>query len=281
MSDSHQPGRVFQRGLGQRFKLGLQRFTRTIHHSFFDRGLPDRLAIYLHELDPLATRLLDDSITELKRLGYRFVDAATYDSTDDHAGKVVMVSFDDNYRSWFENLDLFDRHEIKAMFYVNTLPLGCSSSSGEVVDYYNRLGAVADRRPLTESELTELVARGHGIGAHTHSHYNLGALSDSEALADIAVNLEVLAKIANRDIVDFSFPFGMPGNFRPVLEDKVRAMGVVRIAHATPGMQHVAKHGGTIHRALWRQSRDFSANLQDARVDGSKFVQMTGKSPVG
>ncbi len=61
---------------------------------------------------------------------------------------------------------------------------------------------------MSESEIRDLVARGHAIGSHSHSHAALSRLSASALDADIERNLATLAGVLGGRSTWHSYPYG-------------------------------------------------------------------------
>ncbi len=266
------------RGLAKRV---MQAGVRTAHVWFMRRPLPRRVALYFHELDEPCIRALEEVVGWLRGMDYRVVSAREYDEGGDAREKLLFVSFDDNYSTWHQQRGRLAKLGVRAMFYVNTEPLDCAAADPVAVAYYDRLGQQADRCPLTSGQLADLVADGHELGCHTHTHPNLGQLPVAAALDELRLNRDILAKFIGKLPVDMSFPFGMPRNFPAGLETAARDLGFTRIAHATPAMLHAPHRQGTVHRAFWKRGYPLRENALGLVVDGSRFVKATGCSPIG
>lgn len=77
------------------------------------------------------------------------------------------------------------------------------------------LGSQEPKRRLIEAEgCAELLARGHEIGCHTHSHLNLQRVSRAHLKADLDRNGSALAEVAPGLVPrNFAFPYNA-GSFR-------------------------------------------------------------------
>lgn len=241
------------------------------------RPLPDALAVYCHELEPEMRGPFREMARWFTENGYRFVD---YDGYHQGVGKRVFLSFDDNHRAWFESLDLFDEFGIKALFYTNTVPFDPDRPSDEPKAMYDRIGWQGRREPMTAGELREVRARGHEIGAHTHTHRNLAELPFEEACREIDLSREWLERLLGEPVRHFSYPFGTPRAFSGELADYVRQSGMT-IAHALPGMQFAPPVEGEIHRSYWQLALPVEENLRYLAVDGKWFAEAFRKSPLG
>ena len=339
-------------------KGALHRLLRGAHVRMLDRGLPSRLGIYLHSLDPAQYPALRAMVAELRSRGYRFVgpeaflaneDAgsdARYDAegpgggaptgdaagrsgggtpTGDSAGRSrggtpagdaagrsggtpagdaagrsrgtpagiaarhardqstgrAFLSFDDNYRDWYEALPVFDELELRATFYVNTGAFRDRATPEAIRAYYTRLEHTGPHLPLSTSELREMADAGHVIGAHTHTHERLTSLPRAEAQQEIARSKRELEAILGRAVVHFSYPFGMRRHFDEHLRAYCRDLGFETVANAIPGMQHAAQRPYHLNRSPWDLERGVDYNLANLGVDGRLFARLTGRSAVG
>jgi peptidoglycan/xylan/chitin deacetylase (PgdA/CDA1 family) len=107
----------------------------------------------------------------------------------------VSFTFDHFPKSALNGADVVERHGGRAGFYACTSFLGQRSPAmGEMFD-----GAA----------LLELNARGHEIGAHTHTHLNCARARVENVERDIGRNLVALCEAGHLDTVSaFAFPHG-------------------------------------------------------------------------
>src|SRR5215469_14189270 len=80
------------------------------HRAFLRRPLPDKLALYLHSLNGHASTV-EQFMRRFSDLGYAFVGPDDFLS---RSGRTIMLSFDDNYSSWYKGLPMFERLGAKA-----------------------------------------------------------------------------------------------------------------------------------------------------------------------
>ncbi|MDP3492027.1 MAG: polysaccharide deacetylase family protein [Hyphomonadaceae bacterium] len=108
---------------------------------------------------------------------------------------VVTFTFDDFPKSALNGADIVERYGGRAGFYACTSFVGQRSPvMGEMFD-----GAT----------LAELRARGHEIGAHTHSHLDCARAGLAKVERDIGENLVALSEIGHHETVSsFAFPYG-------------------------------------------------------------------------
>ncbi len=108
---------------------------------------------------------------------------------------VVTFTFDDFPKSALNGADIVEKHGGRAGFYACTSMMGQRSPvMGEMFD--------ADT-------LAELRARGHEVGAHTHSHVDCARARLEKVERDIGENLVALGEAGHGETVSaFAFPYG-------------------------------------------------------------------------
>jgi len=118
--------------------------------------------------------------------------------------RYVVVTFDDGFMSVIENaIPELAKREIPMAFFV---PPGLVGTSPQWSGYGPEIGN--DEIIATADSLRELPADLITVGSHTMTHAWLPGLSDDEARFQIAASRAELAKLLNRDIKLFSFPYG-------------------------------------------------------------------------
>ncbi len=273
----------------------VQSAIRSFHSRLLNRGLPDRLGIYFHNVEASQRPALVDLVGRIKGLGYRFVDVDEYLAAGraknklprkrrdrSSVEKLAFVSFDDNYFEWFESLALLDELQIRCTFYINTAPLRDQATDSEIERYY------ADRlhykgtptKPLTMNEVRAIRDAGHTIGVHSHNHFVLSELPFERAKEEIYICSDRLEQALGQKLKHFSYPFGMRRHFSPELREYCLDIGFESIARATPGLLHQPFDGVTIQRTDWRLEDTFDENELRYSVDGRLFERLTGRSAV-
>lgn len=108
---------------------------------------------------------------------------------------VVSFTFDEFPKSALIGADIIESHGGRGGFYACTSMMGRRNPAvGEMFD---------------AATLTELVGRGHEIGAHTHSRLDCARTRVEKVERDIAANLVALTEAGHTETVSsFSFPFG-------------------------------------------------------------------------
>ena len=74
------------------------------------------------------------------------------------------------------------------------------------------------------------------IGAHTHLHPSLGALSADEQLAEIRQSKEILEETLGREVTHFSYPFGTDRDYNEDTLQIVRDLGFEFVAANYPAV---------------------------------------------
>lgn len=219
-----------------------------------------------------------------RALGYRFT-GDPLEFVGSESEKIVFLSIDDNFRTSFDLLDLCDDLEIRFAVYLNSMRFREDDSPPECVDadsaYRDNLRSSVDLPVLSKKEIKAIFARGHTVGAHSHSHRCLTKLSPADAEDEIRVNKSMLEEIVEDEVKHFSYPFGMRRHFNESLRDYCRRVGFQTVAGAIPGMQHARQLPYEIHRSGWQLGQTLQRNVESLRIDGRLFERLTGRSAVG
>ena len=259
----------------------VQRSIREVHRTFFRRALPSKLSINI-EYYTGNQRQLDELLYFLKERGYAFMGPGEFLTAAD---KSCFLSFDDNYRSWLETLPIFEKYQAHATFYVNSWPFRDRVSTTEVHRYFKNIGfpdAELDQETtLTTSELREIAAAGHTIGAHTRTKSVLTALPQAAAEEEIRLCREELEALLGHPPEHFAYPFGMRRYFCRALRAYCRSIGFTTIANGIPCMQYAPSRPDSLHRSIWFLDQPMAFNLDNVCIDGRLFSYLTGRSAVG
>jgi peptidoglycan/xylan/chitin deacetylase (PgdA/CDA1 family) len=141
-----------------------------------------------------------------------------FDGRWPHARDRILVSFDDGWESNFHAAEWLAREGVPAVFFV--VPSLIGRTATEYLRYHERFNvtvdlphATAGARGLSASQLREMKAMGHRVGAHNFGHRDLGRL---HALADIRYEVDnavdELANVLGEPCADFAIAFGQPFN---------------------------------------------------------------------
>lgn len=256
----------------------LHRAVRAFHWRYCLRSLPEKLGLYFHTLDPGQEQTFAEVIGWLKAQGYSF------DLPDDflnRPGRTAYISFDDNHQSWHSALPLMKELGVACTFFVNTCVLRGETDDTAWRSYCRRVCYHGRGQPLARREIREIAQAEHRIGAHTHAHLKLRTCDTVEFEADLRSNRDLLEEITGQGVTNFAFPFGMPRHFPARHLPVARRLGFKTISHATPGMQYLQGDPLALHRTHWNYLLTATENQANLRVDGRRYVQLTGFSPVG
>ncbi len=277
---SIEPQRV-RSAMPSQLKAPFTSLVRTAHARFARRPLPDRIGVYFHGLGASERHSLAECVATVRSLGYRILPVGDYLAAP-RGEKVCSLSFDDCYASWHEALGLLDELDVKATFYVNSLPFRDTCAPSEIAAYFGRIGIQSGDATLSRAELRDLADAGHEIGCHSHSHYMLSSLPEAAWDREIRASRVTLEDIIGREVRHFSWPYGMPRHITDAQKDYCLSAGFTSIAAATPGMLHRdADDPRQLARSEWRTGRSPADNLIDMAIDGRHFTRITGRSVVG
>jgi len=254
---------------------------RQLHMLFRKKALPDRIAIYFHELPESYHKKFFDGVKALLDMGYVTVDAQTYVS-EDGPSKRLFISFDDNFEDWHKSLDMMDKLGITSTFYVNSGVFQDRSSQAERTEFMRTIKQPEDKNTLTVEQLREIVARGHTIGCHTHRHPHLASLPQEYWDREISHSREVLERLIDKKVTDFSFPFGMRRDFSKELQAYCVSLGFKTIATGISGQLYTKWHNPfELHRTGWKFDLSLQENLKNLTVDGRLYGLIFGRSVIG
>lgn len=254
---------------------------RGAHKRFRLREMPDRVSIYFHALAREDWDAFRACITYFRTANYRFVSLTDYldPSTE---GRLLFLSFDDNYRDWHDALPMLSELGAKATFYVNTLPFMDVCPEAERLAYFKRIAHVQSPLSMTREQVRDVARAGHEIGCHSHSHFDLTRLDRGQWDREIRASRDELADLIGRPIAHLAYPYGMRRYFTQSLRDYCRAIGFQSIATGVPGYQHSQRIDPfNVHRTRWNLNRSLEHNIEDIRIDGRMFEQLTGWSAIG
>lgn len=255
---------------------------RGAHKRFAFKPLPDRLGIYFHALGAHQRAAFRACVDILRGEGYEAVSVDDYISPENNGRRQFFLSFDDNYKSWYDSLPLFDELDVKVTFYTNTLPFRDTANLQEISAYFDRVVHFGDRTPLSRQELKDIHAAGHTIAAHTHSHPVLSKLSRDKWDDEILQSKTILEDLVGEEVRHFAYPFGMRRFFSHELRTYCLENGFETIAAAIPGMQYAQPFDQScLHRSPWVAHRPTVQMIEDLCIDGRLFEKLTGRSAVG
>jgi len=254
---------------------------RGTHRVLARRRLPNRLALYFHDLPECSWPRFREAVTFFRDRGYRFVDIRQFVASVP-GDRVAWISFDDNHAVWWRALALFDALDVRASFFVNSGPLGPAACPKALCAYYDRIDHHGERVPLSVEQMVDLAHAGHTVGCHSAWHHPLTGLCATRWQDEIAGSKARLEDIIAAPVEDLAFPYGMRRFFSAPLADYCRSIGIARIAYGIPGFQHEPRVDPLmIHRTRWLLENDLDRNVEDLCIDGRLFERFTGRSAIG
>lgn len=252
---------------------------REVHKCAFLRPVPEKVAIYLHEIHKSDDSKFAEFARYWKDQGYTFVNARDYVAAQGR--RVLYLSFDDNFRDWLDTLALFDTLDVTATYFINTAPIRGRGSQDEINLFFERIayGNGATRpKTLSASEIREIADRGHTVGCHSHSHHNLSELPEEQAKSEILQSKTILEEILGSKVRDFAYPYGMRRHFNESLRRYCMEIGFSTVSNGIPGMLHAAVTPDSIHRSTWRFDRSIQYNVQNLKIDNRVMERFTGRT---
>jgi peptidoglycan/xylan/chitin deacetylase (PgdA/CDA1 family) len=130
----------------------------------------------------------------------------------------IVFTFDDGLGSNFHAAEWLARMGIQAIFFI--VPSLVDRTVGEFLRFHERNGVTAfppisdvEASGLSTSQVREMVAMGHRVGAHNFAHRDLGQLHTGDALHyEIDNALEHVGELTGAPCLDFALGFGQPEN---------------------------------------------------------------------
>lgn len=264
------------------FKPLLLKAISDVHLAFFQKDLPDTVAIYFHEIETWQVPRLDEALAFFAREGFRTVSPGDLATPAKPGEKRLFVSFDDNFRGWHAILPLLERHRVRCTFYVNTGLMRDVADASSIADYFARIRYGGADTTLSRAEIREMHAAGHNIGCHTHTHPVLSRLPRDRWDAEIVRCKGEVEDLTGAAATDFSFPFGMRRHFSSELRDYCAEVGFRTVATGLSGLQHVSRVDPlSTHRTKWCLDSSLEDNLARLRVHSPFYAGLMGRCPVG
>jgi len=110
---------------------------------------------------------------------------------DELPAKPVMLTFDDNDLSQYENaLPVLNKYGFKGVYFIMTVTIG---------------------RPkyMNKEQIRELFDAGNVIGNHTWDHHNVKKYEGDDWIIQLEKPKKVLEGIIGEEVADFAYPFGL------------------------------------------------------------------------
>ncbi len=145
----------------------------------------------------------------------------------------VAFSFDDGLRSGLEAGRILESFGASACYFLNSIILGETN--------YDRIKSFCAERHfmppvefLSWSDVELLVRRGHEVGGHSRSHFDISRLTGEQISDEVRSDMELLSAKAGT-LRHFSWPYGKTGTFTQVARDIVFKSGYQTCASAIRG----------------------------------------------
>lgn len=262
-------------------KALIQKTIRYSHIQLSQQFLPHNIALYFHTLETNQQNRFKELVNFFKDQGYQFFASPNLFLTTTEVTKKIFISFDDNYRAWFESLTLFDQLNLKATFYVNSYPFRDECTDQEVKSFFNSIHFFGQQESLSQAELLQIAQAGHNIGSHTHTHPLLTKLPLNQACQEIYHAKKTLEKLIHKPVLDFAYPYGLRRHFNRSLQKYCIEIGIQSIANAIPGLLHLKSDRFNINRTYWDLHQPLDYNLANLKINSYWFEKITGRSAVG
>ncbi|WP_299107785.1 polysaccharide deacetylase family protein [uncultured Tenacibaculum sp.] len=129
--------------------------------------------------------LFKNHISQIKKNGYSIVKEISNNRNE------VLICFDDGFRGVYENRDFFIKNKIYATIFLIT-------------------SCINEKDFLTEKEIIELKNIGlFKFESHTHTHRNLGELTEKEIEEEVVLSKSILEKLLGEKVESLCFPRGV------------------------------------------------------------------------
>ena len=185
-------------------------------HARRPASVSDLLVLCYHAVSPtwpaalsVTPEALDEQLGGLMRRGYRgarFTDALRACP----AGRTVVVTFDDNYRSVLERAKpILDRHGIPGTLFVPTDWVGDPRPMRwPGIDRWLGTPHEDELHALDWPELTALQSDGWEIGSHTCSHPHLSQIADAQLHDELTRSKAVVQERLGTPCTSIAYPYG-------------------------------------------------------------------------
>lgn len=245
--------------------------SKFLTHLLFKKAAPlfakgRSIVLLLHNPPP---DVLDSTLTIFRRIG-PFIPYSRLVGDLIHGRPPTpgfALTFDDGYKENMALLDVLDRHECTAMFFLNTATIDEKSALWfmnpdkdflakktylQSLDYASYLAAV-DKEGLTHpsplrgrfglrsEDVRTLRARGQEIGVHTHNHPFLTRLTDDEIRKEVSECWARLKSISGDPELPFHFAYP-DGDHDERVVSVLAEMGAVSAVTTQPGPIDAKSH---------------------------------------
>ena len=251
----------------------IQDSLRYTHKKILQKTFPKKIAIYFHDIYESEIVAIKNLVLYFKSLGYEFKTINDFANTFDSDSKIVSLTFDDGFKNWLKLMPIFEKNDVSATFYLNSIFF----TSEDLTRFLKNINLSDKSRLIDKDGVSKLVANGHEIGAHTHTHFTISKLSLNDLVLEDKTNFDYLSKFY--DISSFAIPYGMR---RYVKKDQLEFLQnkYSTICFGEAGMQF-RQTKSFIQRHPWKSDRSFIYNLENLSTDTSYFNNATLRSGLG
>lgn len=156
---------------------------------------------------------LDAQLRLLSRRGYRgmtFTEAVTEAVTGEAGGRVVVLTFDDAYRSVLTHArPILEAHGFPATLFVPTDWVGSGDPmTWPGIDRWCGGPHEAELHPLDWAAVADLADQGWEVGSHTCSHARLTKLDDDELDRELLSSRNAIEERLGQPCSSVAYPYG-------------------------------------------------------------------------
>ncbi len=255
-------------------KESLQKLIRLINLVVFKKKLPNKISIYFHETGKEELDALEKIIIYFKERGYEFITINSFNKNLNNDEKNVALTFDDGFSNWINVLPIFNKHDVKSTFFMNTIQYTDESKEKFLSD----IKCLDESLLINKTDTEKIKKEGHEIGAHTHTHKTLKNINREQFDYEISENLKILNSL-NIYPKNFAIPFGMR---RYVKDEQMNYLIEVfdSVSFGEPGMLF-SQETGKVQRYPWKSNKSFEYNINNIKTDTSIFNNITKRSGLG
>ena len=255
-------------------KDSLQSLIRMFNTFFFKRNMPKKISIYFHETGKKEIAEIINIINFYSYLGYEFVTVSELNRRLNEDTNLMAITFDDGFKNWTDLIPIFNKHNVKGTFYLNSIQFTDESKEQYLIDInFKRIEEI-----ISESDLKHLHSAGHEIGAHTHTHKTLSRINYNKFLTEINRNLDFFDD-KKMNVKSFAIPYGMRRYVKGRQLDYLMSR-FDSVCFGEPGMLFNQKNS-LIQRTPWKINNSFIFNIYNICTNTSIFNRLTKRSGVG
>lgn len=255
-------------------KQAIQSGIRTIHTKTFINKLPNKVAIYFHEIEKKDYNALLNIFQYFNMHDYRFVSIEKFQESLNDSNKLIALTFDDGFKSWIETIPLFKKYNGTGTFFLNSIFL----ENRDLTVFKKNINVFNEERFINKKEIYDLVNSGQLIGSHTHEHHLISRLNIQQLIEEVEVNLKFLSEFTD-NINHFAVPYGMR---RYVTKKQLEYLNnkFSSVSFGESGMQF-SQTKKCIQRYPWNSNKSFYFNLVNICTNTSTFNKLTLRSGLG